>query len=101
MIKNRPFCILFPKVSAYRIDFDENECMYFMIKEEKVFDKYMEMWEKVNSELMCSKKYLTDKQHSKKKKAFYRKVIPVPVILIDSIYRKDEKKKKKKDFHSF
>ena len=101
MIKNRPFCILFPKVSVYRIDFDENECLYFMIKEEKVFDKYMEMWDKVNSELMCSKKYLTDKQHSTKKKAFYRKVIPVPVLLIDSIYREDEKKKKKKDFHSF
>ena len=29
----RHFCIFFPKVSAYRIDFDETECMYSMIKE--------------------------------------------------------------------
>ena len=36
-------------MSAYRIDFDETECMYFMIKEEKVFHKYMEIWEKVNN----------------------------------------------------
>ena len=36
-------------MSAYRIDFDEAERMCFMIKEEKVFDKYMEIWEKVNN----------------------------------------------------
>ena len=28
----RPLCIFIPKLSAYRIDFDETECMYFMIK---------------------------------------------------------------------
>ena len=27
--KIRPFCIFFPEVSAYKIDFDETECMYF------------------------------------------------------------------------
>ena len=37
----------------YRRDFDETKYMYFLIKEEKVFDKYNEIWEKV-----CSKKYL-------------------------------------------
>ena len=37
------------KVSAYRTDFDETECIYFMIKEEKVFDKYMEIWKKFNN----------------------------------------------------
>ena len=63
-------------MSAYRIDFDENECMYFMIKEENVFDKYMNIWEKVNniekkinSELIYSKKYLIAKKHSTQKKA--------------------------------
>ena len=35
-----PFCIFFPKVSAYRTDYDETECMYLMIKEKKVFDLY-------------------------------------------------------------
>ena len=50
MIKKiRPLCIFFPKTSAYRIDFDETECMNFTIIEEKVFDKYMEIWEKVSN----------------------------------------------------
>ena len=29
--------------------FDKNNCMYFMIKEEKCFDKYNELWEKVSN----------------------------------------------------
>ena len=49
MIKNRPLCIFFPKLNAYRMHLDETECMYFMIKEEKVFDKYMEIWGKVSN----------------------------------------------------
>ena len=50
MIKKiRPLCIFFPKVSAYKIDFDETEFMFFMIKEEKFFDKYMEIWGKVSN----------------------------------------------------
>ena len=32
----RPLSIFFPKVSAYRIDFDETECMYFMLKKEVI-----------------------------------------------------------------
>ena len=36
-------------MSAYKIDLDETECIYFMIKEEKVFDKYMEIWGKVSN----------------------------------------------------
>ena len=43
--KISPLCIFFPKVNAYRTDFDENECVGFMTKEENVFDKYMEIWE--------------------------------------------------------
>ena len=34
-------------VGVYRIDFDETECMYFMIKQENVLDKFMEIWEKL------------------------------------------------------
>ena len=45
----RPLCIFFPKMGAYRIDFDEIECLCFMIKEEKNFVKYMDIWEKVNN----------------------------------------------------
>ena len=88
-------------MNAYRIDFDETNCMYFMIKEEKVFDKFMETWEKVsnmikkkfNSERICSKKYLIAKKIFSTKESFqsfYRNVIRVPVILTDSVYRKDE-----------
>ena len=41
MIKKiRLLCTFFPKGSAYRIDFDEAECMYFMIKEENFLIKY-------------------------------------------------------------
>ena len=51
--------------------------MYFMVKEEKIFDRYMEIWgkvsnlinEKVNSELINSKKYLIAKKHATQKKA--------------------------------
>ena len=42
-------CIFFLREIAYRTDFDETECMHFMIKEEKIFDKYMDVWEKVVS----------------------------------------------------
>ena len=45
----RPLCKFFPKVSAYRRDLDETECIYFMVKEEKVFDKYIEIWEKISN----------------------------------------------------
>ena len=41
----RHLCI----VSAYVTDFDETECIYFMIKQEKLSDRYMEIWEKVSS----------------------------------------------------
>ena len=85
--------MFFPKVRVYRIEFYETECMCFMIKEEIVFDIYMETWEtvnniikKINSELMYSKKYIIAKRTFNTKESlqsFYRKVIPVPVILID------------------
>ena len=63
-------------MSAYRIDFNETECMYFMIKE-KVSDKYMEIWKKVNSrikktinsELIIVKNIKQLKKYSAQKKA--------------------------------
>ena len=50
----------------YKRNFDENGRIYFLIKEQKVFNKYMEILEKVrniikkkfNSALTYSKKYL-------------------------------------------
>ena len=35
-------------MSTYK-SFDENYCMYFMIKEENFFDKYNETWEKISN----------------------------------------------------
>ena len=42
MIKIRPLCIFFPKMSAYRIDFDKTRCISFLIKNEKILGKYNE-----------------------------------------------------------
>ena len=36
----RPLC-----VSKYKRYSDKNRCMYFMIKDGKIFDKYMKIWE--------------------------------------------------------
>ena len=44
--------------------FDKNDCMYFMINNRKVFDKFNEIWKvsnfikKINSELVYNKKYI-------------------------------------------
>ena len=37
------------KGECIRIDLDETECMFLMVKEEKAFDKYMEIWGKVSN----------------------------------------------------
>ena len=59
---------------------DKTKCMYFMTKDEKNFDKYRAVWEKVsniikktfNSELIYNnKKYLqAEKSFNTKEKAF-------------------------------
>ena len=46
--KIKPLCIGFPKMGTYR-SFDENKCMYFLIKEEKRLDKYNEFWKKLSN----------------------------------------------------
>ena len=74
--------------------FDKNDCMYFMINNRKVFDKFNEIWKvsnfikKINSELVYNKKYIKreNKMNTKESlQCFY-----IPVMLIDSVYRKDE-----------
>ena len=37
----RSWCIFFPEMSKHKIYSDKTKFMYFMIKEEKNFDKYM------------------------------------------------------------
>ena len=61
--KIKPLCIFCPQMIIYKINFDDNRRIYFLIKKEKFFIKYMEILEKVrnitknkfNSELIYSK----------------------------------------------
>ena len=51
---------------------DKTKCMYFIIKDEKCFDKYMKIWEKV---INIIKKYLkaNNKEHLKAEKKIHHK----------------------------
>ena len=67
------------KNNSYNRNIDENRHIYFLIKEEKVFIKYMEILEKVsyiiknkfNSELIYSKKYLKVKKKHKRRPSVF------------------------------
>ena len=41
--------IFFPEMSIYKRYSDKTKCMYFMIKDKTIFDKYVAIWEKVSS----------------------------------------------------
>ena len=41
--KNMLLCIMVPKMSAYRRDFDETKYMSFLIKDNELFEKYNEI----------------------------------------------------------
>ena len=65
-----------------------------MIKDEKLFDKYMTIWKKVsnmikkiNSEFIYNKKYLKAEKEFNAKESF--SMFYIPVILIDSVFIKD------------
>ena len=68
--------------------------MYFMINNRKVFDKFNEIWKvsnfikKINSELVYNKKYI--KRENKINTNESLQCFYIPVMLIDSVYRKDE-----------
>ena len=57
-----------------------------MIKDEKRFDKHMKIWEKVSN--VIKSKFLKAKKKFNIKESF--QCFYIPVILIDSNYRKDE-----------
>ena len=83
-------------MGIYKRYFDKTKCMYFMIKDEKICDKDMNTSEKVsnliknkfNSEFMYNKKYLKAERKFNTKESF--QCFYMLVILIDSVYRKDE-----------
>ena len=54
----RLLCIFFPEISIYiyKRYFDKTKCMYFLRKDERIFDKYLgkkkfylKIWEKVSN----------------------------------------------------
>ena len=49
MLKNRPLCIFFPKMNAYRRDFDETKHISLLIKDDELLEKHNEIWEKVKN----------------------------------------------------
>ena len=71
----RSLWILLPKCKRY---FDKTKYTYFIIEEEKVFDKYMEILEKVsnivngkfNSELIYNKNYIEVEKSFNMKESF-------------------------------
>ena len=70
-------------MSPYR-SFDKNNCMYFMISLK--FSNIIKR--KFNCELVYNKKYIKAENKINTKESF--QCIYIPVILIDSVYRKDE-----------
>ena len=44
--KVRPLYIVLPKMSRYKRDFDKIKCIFFMIKDEKLLEKYNELEKK-------------------------------------------------------
>ena len=71
---------------------DKTKYMYFMIKNENCFDKYMTLREKVsniikktfNSKLIDNKKYLKAEKRFKTKESFH--CLYMPLILFDSVH---------------
>ena len=76
MVKNRASCIMIRKMSAYRRDFDETKYISFLIKDDKLLEKYNEICDKVSnsikkgfdSEPVNKEKYLNIKIKSVKGK---------------------------------
>ena len=93
--KIKPLCIFRSQMIIYKRYFDESRHNHFIIKKEKIFNKYMEILEKVrsiiknefNSKYMYSKKYLKVGKKANTKEDF--QCLYAPLILIDSIYKKD------------
>ena len=93
-------------MGVYRKDFDGTKCMTFSIKDDKVLEKYNEIWKKVqniikkefDSEPVYSEKYLKAKVKSNNVKIntnFYNnkilkggsQFICLSVVLMDSAFR--------------
>ena len=89
--KIRPLCLFFPKMSAYRRDFDESECMSFLKKDEEVLEKYNDILEKVSniiekeftSEPVNNKNYLKAEKNFTTKESTQKKALSLFISNID------------------
>ena len=96
--------IFLPKMSAYRKGFDETRSISFLIKDDELFEKYNEIWEKVKNSLKKGCEPIYNEKHLKAKtKSYNGKIntnfrnneiskegsyyICLSVILIDSVFR--------------
>ena len=70
-------CILFPKMSAYRRNFDETKYMPFLIKDNELLEKCNGIWDKVSS--VIKKRFYSEpvynEKHLKAKIEFYDRKI--------------------------
>ena len=73
----RPLCIFFLEISTHKRYFDKSKCMYFIIKDENFFDKYMTVWEKVSNTIkktLIANLYVTKNIQKLKKDSAEKKV---------------------------
>ena len=67
--KVRPLCLMLPKMSAFRRDFDETKYLSSLIRNDELLEKYNGIWDKVNntikkefySEPVYNEKYVSTK----------------------------------------
>ena len=106
--KIRRLNIFLQKMSAYRRDFDKTKYMSFLVKDEKLLEKYNEIWKNVSNIIpkvfdrnpVYNEKYIKTKIKSYNGKintTFYNKTpkegceyICLTVIFVDLVYRKDK-----------
>ena len=49
ILKVLSLCIFLSKIDAYRKDFNETKYMSFLIRDDKLLEKYNEIWERVKN----------------------------------------------------
>ena len=97
----KPSCVFLRKMTAYRKDFDKTKYVSLLIKDDRLLEKYNEIWDKVSyaigkeldSNLVYNKIYLTaifkimqlKIKHSNKTPKEDSQFICLLVILIDSV----------------
>ena len=58
-----PLCILLPKTSVYRKNFDETKYISFLLKDDELLEKHNKIWKKLK---IVSKRNLTVNQYTMK-----------------------------------